>query len=181
MKLMITSKWDYRLRECMEGHYSQPKGFVGRSICYAILDNGYYYGHIVGGSATKYLPNRNEFFGINEKQLNNIINNIFFHIFKVNGQYPCRNFSQKVVKEFMKLITKDWEDKYGDKVIGFETLVEPPRTGEVYKRLGYTYLGMTKGFTCKRIAGKGTDSWGGKRVWDKINLRPKIVFAKMII
>ena len=72
----------------------------------------------------------------------------------------------------------DWFNKYGDKVIGFETLVELPRTGECYRRDGWEQIGQTKGFTCKRVAGKSTDSWGGRRVWDYKNLRPKIVLVR---
>ena len=52
-----------------------------------------------------------------------------------------------------------------------------PRTGECYKRAGWTEIGITKGYTCKRIKGQGTDNWTGKRVWDTKNLRPKRVFA----
>ena len=36
-------------------------------------------------------------------------------------------------------------------------------------------IGVTKGFTCKRVKGTGTDSWSGKRVWNTNpdELRPK--------
>jgi hypothetical protein len=160
----------------MVDHYSKPKGFVGRNICYAIMFNDVYYGAIVGGSATLHLPNRHEVLGTSKTDLNSIVNNIFFHIEKVNGKYPIRNFSQAVLSLFMKTITKDWESRYGDKVVGFESLVELPRTGELYLRNGWTLVGQTKGFTCKRTAGKGTDEWSGKRIWDVNNLRPKHVF-----
>lgn len=43
---------------------------------------------------------------------------------------------------------------------------------------GWDLVGQTKGYTCKRGAGKGTDDWSGKRVWDTENLRPKLVFVK---
>jgi len=175
-----TKRTDKRLLELMGVHYSKPKGFVGRNICYAILYDGTYYGHIVGGSATRFLPGRDEFFGFDCKDhLNNIVNNIFFHIRKVDGKYPERNFVPKVIRAWRKQITLDWERKYGDRVMGYESLVELPRTGEIYKRDGWTEVGVTKGYTCKRIAGKGTDSWTGKRVWDTENLRPKRVFCKI--
>jgi hypothetical protein len=177
LELVITKRTDPRLLQRMEVHYSHPKGFVGRNICYAILYNGVYYGHIVGGSATKFLPNRNELFGITSKDLNHIVNNIFFNVSPVDGKYPERNFTTACAKLFMQTIRQDWFDKYGDEVIGFETLVEKPRTGELYKRAGWRVIGETKGYTCKRIAGKGTDSWGGKRVWNtnKDELKPKLV------
>ena len=87
--------------------------------------------------------------------------------------------AQLVLKRFRERVSEDWKTKYGDLVLGFETLVELPRTGEVYKRDGWTEVGLTKGYTCKRTKGKGTDSWSGKRVWDTINLRPKRVFCKL--
>lgn len=162
------------LLDDMKIHYSQPKGFVGRNICYAVIVGDAYFGAIVGGSATKHLPGRN----ISEPHsLNNIVNNIFYH---VEGPYPFRNFTQKVLKIYRKQIELDWFLKYGDFVITHETLVELPRSGECYRRDGWFEIGQTKGFTCKRTAGKSSDSWTGKRVWDRENLRPKRVFMRMV-
>jgi len=177
--LEITKRTDTRLLERMKNHYSKPKGFVGRNICYAVYYDSQYYGHIVGGSATRFLQGRNEYLGLSIKELNNIVNNIFFNIAPIDSKYPTRNFTSKVVELFVKQITSDWEEKYGDKVLGFETLVEKPRTGELYKRAGWEVVGETIGYTCKRVGGKGTDNWSGKRVWDtnKENLRPKIILC----
>lgn len=172
----ITKRTDERLLMRMKDHYSHPKGFVGRNICYAIFYGGIYYGHIVGGSATLFLPNRNDFLGCNKNSLNQIINNIFFSV-SPNPEYPFRNFTSEVVKQWMNKISGDWKDKYGDDVIGFETLVEKPRTGELYLKAGWKIIGETIGYTCKRDAGKGTDSWSGKRVWNTKELRPKTVLC----
>ena len=48
IRLEITLKNDERLKQSMAKHYTKPKGFVGRSICYAIYYNDIYYGHIIG-------------------------------------------------------------------------------------------------------------------------------------
>lgn len=180
MELKIIKRTDPRLLHNMENHYSKPKGFVGRNICYAVIHDNVYYGGIVGGSSTLHLPNRHEFLGTSRKDLNSIVNNIFFHIEKVNGDYPFRNFSSKVIAEFRNKIIMDWSSKYSDTVIGFETLVELPRTGELYRRDGWSLVGQTIGYTCKRVAGNGTDNWTGKRVWDTKLLRPKNVFCRKI-
>ena len=181
MKLVLeqTKRTDERLLLRMKNHYSQPKGFVGRSICYAIYYDNVYYGHIIAGSSTRFLPGRNEYLGITIDNLNNVINNIFYNISKVNDTYPARNFTSLVVKEFVKKATIDWKKKYGDIVLGFETLIEKPRTGKLYKKAGWVKVGETKGYTCKRVAGKGTDSWSGKRIWitEKNLLRPKNVLC----
>lgn len=163
----------------MKTHYSKPKGFVGRSICYAIYYDKIYYGHIVGGSATRFLPGRNEYLNITIKDLNKVVNNIFFSINKVDNKYPLRNFTSKVVSLFTQQILQDWLDKYGDIVLGYETLVEKPRTGELYLKAGWQKVGETIGYTCKRISGKGSDSWSGKRVWNtnKEELRPKNILC----
>ena len=176
--LMVTRNSDPYLWECMKRHYSEPRGFVGRNICYAIFYEGVYFGHTVGGSATKHLPGRDEYLGVDKASLNNVVNNNFFHVYPPHGKYPIRNFTTKVVQLFEKVIQIDWFKKYGDEVIGFETLVEKPRTGELYLKAHWEVVGETKGFTCKRVAGNGTDSWTGKRVWDTENLRPKLILCR---
>jgi hypothetical protein len=178
LSLEVTKRTDSRLLELMSRHYSQPLGFVGRNICYAVLWNGEYYGHIVGGSATKFLPGRNSFFEIEKNsQLVHVINNIFFHV-EPFQPYPIRNFTSHVVETWRHTCALDWQDKYGDFVRGWETLIELPRTGDLYRKDGWIEVGQTHGYTCKRTAGKGTDSWSGKRVWDTKNLKPKLVLVK---
>ena len=184
INLIITKRTDSRLIERMLTHYSKPKGFVGRNICYAVMCNGLYFGHIVGGSATLHLPGRNEFLNITKSNLNSVINNIFFNVSipKELDKYPCRNFTSEVVKTWRDRIVSDWKNKYEDEVIGFETLVEKPRTGDLYIKDGWTLVGETKGYSCKRTSGNGTDGWSGKRVWDtdKDKLKPKLVLCKRI-
>lgn len=178
LRLEPIKRTDPRLLANMRVHYSQPKGFVGRNICYAIMVGDQYFGGIVGGSTPKYMANRQVYLmmhRIEDVQLNQIVNNIFFH---VNGPYPFRNFTTRVLREYRSRIEIDWFVKYGDCVRLHETLVELPRSGETYRRDGWLKIGQTKGFTCKRTAGVGTDSWTGKRVWDTENLRPKHVFIR---
>lgn len=166
------------LLDAMAIHYSQPRGFVGRNICYEITYEGIRYGYIVGGSATRHLPGRASFLGFDPLDyLNNLVNNIFFHV-EPNDGYPIRNFVPQVIRTFEGRICQDWTHKYGDTVLALETLVELPRSGECYRRAGWTLVGRTKGYTCKRTGGEGSDGWSGVRVWDTVNLRPKHVFMK---
>lgn len=178
LELIKIKRTDPRILKNMEIHYSHPKGFVGRNICYAIMFDNIYYGAIVAGSATKFLPNRNAYFNIEANRLKSIINNIFFHTEKQNNQYPIRNFTTSILKRFRQISQIDWFNKYQDIVLGFETLVELPRSGECYLRDKWVCIGQTKGYTCKRVGGKGTDSWSGKRVWDTKNLKPKLVLVR---
>ena len=188
LKLEKIKRSDTRMAQNMAIHYSQPKGFVGRNLCYAILWDDICYGTIAGGSATLHLPGRNEYFGISKLNLNNIINNIFYHIEKINNVYPKRNFTECVLSNFCDIVSKDWTEKYHDEVMGFESLVELPRTGELYLRSGWDCVGTTIGYTCKRPGMSyqdektRKDNYGGHRVWntDKESLRPKLVFCKKI-
>jgi len=179
LKLEIVKRTHPIVLEMMPRHYSKPLGFVGRNIVYLIYFGSTCYGVTVAGSATRFLPNRNEFLGIDLTSLNYVANNIFFHVEK-NGGYPCRNFVPLVISKWRERVQQDWFEKYGDPIWGFETLVELPRSGDCYKRDGWMLIGKTHGFTCKRTAGKGTDSWSGKRIWDTTNLRPKLVFARRL-
>lgn len=182
IRLVQIKRTDPRILADMAIHYSQPRGFVGRNICYAIIVKNVYYGAIVGGSATLHLVGRDQFFGITKENkealLKQIVNNIFYHIEKKEGKYPVRNMVPTVLRVFREQILHDWQTKYGDRVIGFESLIELPRTGDAYSRDGWIEVGITKGQTCKRVAGKGTDNWTGKRIWDTKNLRPKRVFVR---
>ena len=178
IQLNLVKNSNELLRYYMNNHYSKPKGFVGRNICHLIYVNNKCYGGIVGGSSLAHLPGRDEFFNLPNTYecLNGIINNIFFHIEK---PYPIRNFSLHLLQKWRNIIIPLWEEKYNDKVIGFETLVELPRTGEVYKRDNWVEVGITKGFTCKRVGSiVSTDSYTGIRVWDTKNLRPKRIFTR---
>ena len=224
MLLIETKKSDPRLQERMRVHYSSPGGLMARTICYAIMHNGVYYGHIVAGSACLHLQGRDAFFDLTptprrsdpkcaEKraertwELQHIINNIFFSISPTASdsleqgdlfqraipiKYPFANFSSHVLRLFMEQSPIDWEERYGDQVWGFETLVEPrrrpgdplsgDRTGEVYRRVGWDIVGQTVGQTCRRVPGASKTERGmrgGVRQWeeDPTKFRPKLVFC----
>jgi hypothetical protein len=175
LRLVRTNKSDPAFKAMMAVHYSQPKGFVGRQLLYRVEYAGICYGGIAFGSSTKNLPGR-RICG----SLNHGVNNTFYHMEKQNGCYPLRNFTAQVLIAAEYRVLDDYANVYGDLVLWFESLVELPRTGEIYRRAGYSEVGQTIGMTCKRMAGASTDSWSGRRVWDEKNLRPKRVFQKMI-
>lgn len=133
--------------------------------------SGLCYGAIAAGSATKHLPGRPKI------SLNSVVNQTFFHVEPLE-RYPMRNFTTAVVALWRKRVRLEWQLTYGDPVLLFETLVELPRSGELYRRDGWEEVGQTKGYTCKREGGQSSDSWTGKRVWNRKNLRPKRVFIR---
>lgn len=177
--LILVPKSDRLLQTMMQRHYSQPKGFVGRQLIYRISVIQHIYGFIVGGSATLFLPGRHAFFAGNIPPLSHIVNNTFFHVEKQeNRRYPLRNFTTQIIQAWRSRVISDWPYYYGDSVIAFESLVELPRTGELYRKDHWTEVGITKGFTCKREAGISTDAWSGRRVWGVGS--PKRVFMRKI-
>lgn len=104
------------LLEMMPRHYSAPKGFVGRNLCYLIQWHGWQpdvppvtYGAIVGGSATRFLPGREAFFGA-KLPLNSLVNNTFFHVEPGEQGYPCRNFVSRVIATWRARMLIDWPE-----------------------------------------------------------------------
>lgn len=177
--LIPITKADKGFRASWLEHYSHPKGFVGRQLFYRIDYDDITYGYIGFGSATRHLAGRPHWY-VDTIGLNHGLNNTFYHVYRVNGKYPCRNFTVQVLLRAENAAREDYERKYFDRVRWLETLVELPREGRLYRMAGYEEVGLTKGFTCKRIAGQGSDGWSGKRVWDLQNLRPKRVFIKFL-
>ena len=178
LKLIRVEKSNPNIKQLMKMHYSHPGGFVGRQIMYGVLDNDKFLGAIAGGSSTLHLPGRNEFFG-DKFELNKVVNNTFFHLLPNDDKY----LGTKVLKLWREQVVKDWTYLYEEEVIGFETLVELPRTGALYKADNWTFVGTTKGYTCRRIAPDAThlqtENWGGVRVWNYTDLKPKLVFCKI--
>lgn len=175
LEIRRIEKSNKHLQALMKVHYSQPRGFVGRQIFYEIVFNGVVYGCIAFGSATRFLPGREII-----KSLGNGVNNLFYHMEKVNGKYPTRNFTTLALLAAEKVVEVDYARVYGYSVTWFEALVEVPREGTLYKKAGYKLVGETIGYTCKRTGGYGTDAYSGMRVWDTENLRPKRVFYKKV-
>lgn len=173
------TKGHKNFRASWDEHYSHPRGFVGRQLFYEILWYNTVYGYIAFGSATRHLVGRPQWLS-NSVGLRHGLNNTFYHVTKIDNRYPCRNFTTMALLRAEITAREDYEHTYFDSVNWFETLVELPREGELYKKAGYLEVGVTKGYTCKRVAGTSSDTWTGKRVWDTTHLRPKRVFIKVL-
>lgn len=180
IELIRSSKGDPLVRRYMAEHYSKPKGFVGRQLVYLIRCGGATYGAIAGGSATLQLERSGRVIPAGAS-MHNVVNNNFFHLDRGGLKYPVRNFAQRVLSLWRKRVMVDWPGTYKHDVRLFETLVEPPRTGDVYLRDGWSLVGMTAGYQVKRVSGHSPNETfkGGVRVWDRVNLRPKHVFTRL--
>jgi len=150
-------------------HYPNSLGIVGRSINYLVIWKGKIVGIIGGNSAPYSVKSIDEYFGIDKEnrsdKLLEIMNNDVFRIVE-----PDKNLATMALKSFRIAIQRDYEKKYGGKLTGLITFVEPPRKGNIYYADNWTYLGMTKGFGTTRR---------GKRWWDRrwVKKEPKHIFA----
>ena len=77
---------------------------------------------ISGASAVYAVKARDDYFGLNKDNkrsgLNSIINNVVFRLEK-----NIKNLGSQILALWRKTIARDWEEKYGVKVHGFETFI----------------------------------------------------------
>jgi len=148
-------------------HYPESKGIVGRQVNYYIVIDGKTVG-IVGGNSPplRYLK-FNNYFGEKYSEKNWLNNNVFRLIERE------KNLGTQVLKLFRRCAKQDYEERYGDILVGLVTFVEPPRTGAVYKADNWDSLGITQGKRCFRRGDHGkwiNKEWGlGTK---------KLIFAK---
>jgi len=116
-----------------------------------------------------------DFFLINtenrSEKLKKIMNN---NVFRIVKNEP--NLATKILRVFRKRIVKDYKKKFGERLLGLITFVEPPREGVCYKADNWDFLGKTKGFSCKRRGAEG--EWITKQ-WEKTGVK-KMIFAKCL-
>lgn len=131
-------------------HYPKSKGIVGRQLNYLI----YSYGKLIGiiGFASPPLNYKkfNDYFNLNtnNKASENaklFLNNNVFRIVHTD-----KNLATQILKIARKDVYQRYVDKYGQKLLGLVTFVEPPRTGSLYKADNWQYIGETQGVEVKR-------------------------------
>ena len=158
-------------------HYVPNKGCIGKQIHCVIFDNDDVLskpiGIISGASAVWACQPRDNFFGINKdnriKMIDKIINNVVFRLEKNE-----KNLASKILAIWRKQIIKDWLNKYGGEIIGFETFVfGSNRYGTVYKADNWVCVGKTKGSAKRK-------PWGAynKGIREKTDI--KLIFCKKI-
>lgn len=131
-------------------HYPNSKGIVGRQLNFLIYSYGKPIGIIGFASPPLNYKKFHDYFNLNNninpsENAKKFLNNNVFRII-----YPQKNLGTQILKLARKTVYKLYYEKYGNKLIGLVTFVEPPRTGAVYKADNWDYLGMTKGIEVKR-------------------------------
>lgn len=178
IELVKIKKSNLGLLRSAKEHYVLQKGMpLGRLLCFEIVCQGTIWGYICAGGSTRTPVGKNSYkvplfgtkdiyvekkgvtrdkwFGISKEQgCNNIVDNVFFHMLPRDGDYPCRNFTTKILQLWRKKTIEYWKIKYGVNVTGFQTMVGGERTGETYIRDGWTLIGRTMGYSRSYNAGK---------------------------
>jgi len=143
-------------------HYPNSKGIVGRSINYLIIWKGKIVGIIGGNSAPYSVKPIDNYFGITKEnrsdKLLEILNNDVFRIVE-----PDKNLATMTLKSFRIAIQRDYVQKYGGKLRGLITFVEPPRNGSIYYADNWNYLGLTAGYGTTREEKGGSIESGSRK------------------
>jgi hypothetical protein len=148
---------------------------------YIVYWEGNAVGAISAGSAMFAHKKRDRILGIGKDEkkggIRHIVNNTMFRMTRPKEAQPL---ASDVLKVWMAVVKEDWLNDYGDYVRAFETLVEPPRWGGIYKILDWKKIGMTFGLGARRPEGHGTA--GGKSTGRRkiIQVPKKIVWLHPI-
>lgn len=140
------------------------KGEVGRQIQFIIWRGDQRLGIITGGSAAFEIACRDEFFGVNDKNRERLIQRLVQNTVCRMVVHE-RGLMQRVLSLWVRIIPYVWFDLYSEDVVGFETTVEPgiikhedgteeKRDGHNYKGANWKEVGMTAG-SAKRVSGAG--------------------------
>ena len=146
-------------------HYPKSKGIVGRQLNYLIYYESMPVGIISAVSPPLNYRKFRKYFGI-ENDLEFMNNGIFRIVHS-----PKKNFATQVLKSFRNAIKKDYENKYGNQLLGIVTFVEKPRNGGIYKADNWDMIGETQGIEVRR---RGED-WLSKTYTKTDN--KKLIFA----
>jgi hypothetical protein len=162
-------------------HYVGSKGTVGRQLHYIVYFNGHAVGGISAGSAIFAHKKRDKYLGIGEAEkrggIRHIVNNTMFRMIRPSSEEPK---ATAVLSVFKTTAIDDWYKSYGDHVRAFETLVEPPRWGGIYKLDGWRRIGNTMGLGARRPEGHGTAGRNSTGVRKIIKVPVKIVWVQPI-
>lgn len=148
VRLERCKRSDKRYQEIRNRHYVPNHGTFGQQLHYLIYLDDEVVGIISGASAVYAVKARDDYFGLTKENkrvaLNSIINNT---VFRIEKNFP--NLGTQILSIWRKTVAKDWEEKYGVKVHGFETFVieNDRRKGCMYKADNWDFVGETKGST----------------------------------
>jgi hypothetical protein len=173
VELIKVKRTDKDYQEIRDRHYVPNHGCIGRQLHYNILEDGKTIGIISGASAIWASEYRDKYFKITKdnrkERINKIIDNVVFRL-----EDNVKNLGTQILSQWRKQVKEDWEKRYNDNVIGYETFIfGDGRFGSMYKADNWDYAGMTKGNTKlhKHGAYNGTE---------RVTTNQKMIFCKLL-
>jgi len=148
LKLCPTTKGNRVFSNLYLRHYPDSKGIWGRQCNYIIEQDGQIVGIIGANGPPLRFKKFEAVFGTNMES-HYLNNNVFRLIIRQ------KNLGTRTLRLFRCTVARDYWSKYGDKLVGLVTFVEPPREGIVYRADNWRYLGMTEGKRCVRRGDHG--------------------------
>lgn len=147
LQLIRCKRTDSEYQQIRDRHYVPNHGTIGRQVHYKIYKDNNLIGIITGASAVYACKARDEFFGINKSNRQDIINKIICNtVFRL--EHHEKNLGTQILSLWRKQVVKDWVEKYHDIPIGFETFIYGEgRFGSMYKADNWSYCGNTSGST----------------------------------
>lgn len=129
-------------------HYLGYKRAWGRRLCYLVWAGFRAIGAIGWKSGALKLQSRDYFIGWSVEQrkqyLAHILNNDRFVI--AEG-VRVKNLASHVLARNIRMVSRDWESRYGVKPYVLETFIDPERfSGSSYRAAGWQHIGTTKGY-----------------------------------
>jgi hypothetical protein len=126
-------------------HYPQSKGIVGRQLNYIIHYDQLPIGIIAAASPPRNYRKFRDFF-----QADNDLGFLNNNVYRIVNKPDDKNIGTKILKTFRLRVLRDYGERYGTKLLGLVTFVEPPRTGAIYKADNWNCLGLTQGISVSR-------------------------------
>lgn len=127
-------------------HYLGYRGSVGEHLSYLVWDReGKVLGCLLFGAAAWSVASRDKFIGWNKEQreckLPFIANNMRFLLLR---RIP--HLASHLLSKIIRQVSKDWEEKYGHRIVLLETFVEVGRfAGTCYRAANWIKVGQTQG------------------------------------
>ena len=173
MELILVKRSNPEYQDIRNRHYVANHGCIGRQLHYNILEDSKIIGIITGASAIWSSEHRDRYYEITnqnrKERINKIIDNVVFRL-----ELNEKNLGTKILALWRRLVKDDWEKKYNDNVIGFETFVfGENRFGSMYKADNWDFVGMTKGNTKFHAHG----AYNGT---ERIKTNQKMIFCKLL-
>lgn len=171
LQLVSRSHKDYQ--DIRDRHYVENHGCIGRQLHYLVKMDDKTIGIISGASAVWACKPRDDFFGINKdnriKEIGKIINNVVFRL-----EYNQPNLGSQILSMWRKQVVIDWNKRYNDMPVGFETFVfGENRNGRMYRADNWKEVGITQGSA--KYKPHGAYGVGERKITDK-----KIILCKKI-